>query len=169
MARIYRFEGCFPVARHHAGPEPVERGSSRIVTATLQTVTYFDSTFDEALALTREARDYLAYQEKADLSELSPVGRMAASCESMRMTARLTQVVAWLLVQKAVHAGDLTREEAALSKYRLAGQEVCDDIEPLAVEPLPERLIELLTRSHQMYQRIARLDAMFDGHQAFTG
>ena len=139
------------------------------MTAAIQTVTYFDSTFDEALALTREARDYLAYQEKADLSELSPVGRMAASCESMRMTARMTQVVAWLLVQKAVHVGDLTREEAALPKYRLAGQEICDDVEPLAVEPLPERLIELLARSHKMYRRVARLDAMFDSHQAFTG
>ncbi|MHA1152316.1 MAG: DUF1465 family protein [Alphaproteobacteria bacterium] len=139
------------------------------MTAALQTVAYFDSTFDEALALTRDARDYLAFQEKVDLSELSPVGRMAASCESMRMTARITQVVAWLLVQKAVHAGELSRDEAALPKYRLAGQEVCEDTEPLAVEPLPERLIELLTRSHQMYRRIARLDAMFDGHQAFTG
>ena len=139
------------------------------MTAASQTVTYFDSTFDEALALTREARDYLAYQEKADLSELSPVGRMAASCESMRMTARMTQVVAWLLVQKAVHAGDLTREEATQPKYRLAGREICDDVEPLAVEPLPDRLAELLTRSHQMYRRIARLDAMFDGHQSFTG
>ncbi len=139
------------------------------MTAAIQTVTYFDSTFDEALALTREARDYLAYQEKADLSELSPVGRMAAACESMRMTARMTQVVAWLLVQKAVHAGDLTREEAAQPRYRLAGQEICDDDEPLAAEPLPDRLAELLTRSHQMYQRVARLDAMFDSHQSFTG
>ncbi len=139
------------------------------MTAAIQTVTYFDSTFDEALALTREARDYLAYQEKADLAELSPVGRMAASCESMRMTARMTQVVAWLLVQRAVHAGDLTREEATLPKYRLAGQEICDDVEPLAAEPLPERLAELLARSHQMYRRVARLDAMFDNHRAFTG
>ncbi len=139
------------------------------MTAANQTVTYFDSAFDEALALTREARDYLAYQEKADLADLSPVGRMAASCESMRMTARMTQVVAWLLVQKAVHAGDLTREEAAQPKYRLAGQEICDDAEPLAAEPMPERLAELLVRSHQMYQRVARLDAMFDSHQAFTG
>ncbi len=139
------------------------------MTAATQTVAYFDSTFGEALALTREARDYLAYQEKADLSELSPVGRMAASCESMRMTARMTQVIAWLLVQKAVHAGELTHEEAAEPKYRLAGQEICDDVEPLAAEPLPERLAELLARSHQMYQRVARLDAMFDGHQAFTG
>ncbi len=138
------------------------------MTTAIQTVTYFDSTFDEALALTCEARDYLAYQEKADLSKLSPVGRMAAACESMRMTARMTQVVAWLLVQKAVHAGELTRDEAAQPKYRLAGHEICDDTEPLAVEPLPERLNELLTRSHQIYQRVARLDAMFDSHQAFT-
>ncbi len=169
MARLGCFEGCAPAVHRRAGWGPAERGPSRIVIAAIQTVTYFDSTFDEALALTREPRDYLAYQEKADLSELSPVGRMAASCESMRMTARMTQVVAWLLVQKAVHVGDLTREEAALPKYRLAGQGVCDDIEPLAVEPLPDRLAELLGRSHQMYQRIARLDAMFDGHQAFTG
>ncbi len=139
------------------------------MTPAIQTVTYFDSTFEEALALTREARDYLACQEKGALSELSPVGRMAASCESMRMTARMTQVVAWLLVQKAVHAGDLTREEAALPKYRLAGRAICDDVEPLTAEPLPERLTELLARSHKMYRRVARLDAMFDSHQAFTG
>jgi len=139
------------------------------VTAAIQTVTYFDSTFDEAMVLTREARDYLAYQKNADLEGLTPVGRMAASCESMRMTARMTQVVAWLLIQRAVHAGDLTRKQAAETKFRLAGQEICDDIEPLAAEPLPERLAELLARSHQMYLRIARLDAMLDSQQIFTG
>lgn len=139
------------------------------MTAAIQTVTYFDSTFDEAMVLTREARDYLAYQKNADLEGLSPVGRMAASCESMRMTARMTQVVAWLLIQRAVHAGDLTREQAAETKFRLAGQEICDDIEPLAAEPLPERLAELLVRSHLMYQRVARLDARLDSQQIFTG
>jgi regulator of CtrA degradation len=139
------------------------------VSTAVHTVAYFDSTFDEAMALTREARDYLTYQEKADLADLSPVARMAASCESMRMTARMTQVVAWLLVQKAVHAGDISREEAAEPRYRLAGQEICDDVEPLTAEPLPERLAELLARSHQMYQRVARLDAMLDSQQAFTG
>ncbi len=131
-----------------------------------QTVAYFDTTFEEAMSLTCEARDYLAYQEKVDLAKLSPVGRMAASCETMRMTARLTQVIAWLLVQKAVHAGDISREEAAEPKFRLSGQEVCDNVEPLAAEPLPERLVELLERSHHMYRRITRLDAMLDERQA---
>ena len=133
-----------------------------------QTVAYFDTAFEEAMSLTRAARDYLAYQEKVDLAKLSPVGRMVASCETMRMTARMTQVIAWLLVQKAVHAGDITREEAAEPRYRLSGQEVCDDVEPLAAEPLPERLVELLESSHHLYQRIARLDAMLDGRQDYT-
>ena len=65
MARLGCFEGCAPAVHRRAGWGPAERGPSRIVTAAIQTVTYFDSTFEEALALTREARDYLAYQEKA--------------------------------------------------------------------------------------------------------
>ena len=156
VPRLRRFEG-------HA---PAERGPSMSVNTAVKSVTYFDKTLEEAMSLTCEARDYLAFQEKTDLAQLSPVGRMAASCESMRMTARMTQVVAWLLVQKAVHAGDITRAEAVEPKYRLAGQEVCGDVEPLTAEPLPERLIELLTRSHQLYQRVVRLDAMLDGRRA---
>ena len=125
-------------------------------------VAYFDSTFQEAMTLTREARDYLAYQEKSDLEKFSPVGRMVASCESMRITARISQVVAWLLVQKAVHAGELTREQATEPQYRLQGREVCEETEAVAEEALPERLIELLDRSLKLYQRVSRLDAMLE-------
>ncbi len=130
-----------------------------------ETVAYFDTAFEEAMSLTCAARDYLAYQEKVDLAKLSPVGRMVASCETMRLTARMTQVIAWLLVQKAVHAGDITRAEAMEPRYRLSGQEACDEVEPLAAEPLPERLVELLESSDHLYRRIARLDAMLDGRQ----
>lgn len=127
-----------------------------------QAVAFFDNTFEEALTLTREARDYIAYQERADLAKMSPVGRLVASSESMRMTARLTQVVAWLLVQKAVCTGEMTREEAGESQFRLGGQAVCGENEPLSKEPMPERLVDLLEQSYQLYQRVARLDAMFD-------
>ena len=132
----------------------------------VQSVAYFDNTYEEAMTLAREARDYLAFQEKADLAKMGAVGRMAASCESMRLTARMTQVVAWLLVQKAVHAGDLTREQAAEPNYRLSGQEICISDEPLSDEPLPERLCELLDRSLSLYQRVARLDTMLDERRA---
>ncbi len=127
-----------------------------------QTVAYFDSTFEEAMTLTRETRDYLAYQKNGDLDKLNPVARLVASCESMRLTARLTQIVAWLLVQKAVHAGELTREEAREQRYRLSGREICEDTEPVGEAALPDGLLELLERSHQLYLRVARLDTMLD-------
>lgn len=117
------------------------------------------------MALTREARDYLTFQEKADLAELDPVSRMVASCESMRVTARLTQVVAWLLVQRAVHAGEISREQAKQPQYRLSGREVCAESEPVAEAALPDRLNDLLQRSLSLYERVSRLDRMLDGRR----
>jgi len=127
-----------------------------------QQIAYFDSTFEEAMALTRQARDYLAHQRQADFDRLSSVSRLVASCESMRLTARVTQVVAWLLVQKAVYAGEISREQAAKPEYRLAGRVVCEETQPVLDEPLPERLVDLLERSLRLYQRVSRLDAMLD-------
>ena len=127
-----------------------------------QQIAYFDSTLDEALALAREARDYMAHHKQAEFDQLSPAGKLVASCESMRLTARVTQVVAWLLVQKAVHAGELTREQAAEREYRLSGQSVCEATQPVIDTPMPERLAQLLESSYRLYRRVARLDAMLD-------
>ena len=75
-------------------------------------IAFLDGTYEEALKLTREARDYLAVQESNDLARLAPEARLVASCETMRLTSRLSQVMAWLLVQKAVHAGEMARDAA---------------------------------------------------------
>jgi len=127
-------------------------------------VALFDNTYEEALRLTREARDYVAFQEKRDKLALQPLDQLAASCESMRVTARLTQVMAWLLVQKAVNLGEMSREDAAKPDMRLAGQTICGLTEPHLTESLPPRLRELLDKSHQLYSRVERLDALLDAH-----
>ena len=115
------------------------------------------------MALTREARDYLTHREPADRKKMSPADRMAASCETMRLTSRLTQIMAWLMVQKAVHAGEMTREEASAPEFRLSGKAVCEETAPpLDGANLQPRLVELLERSLNLYQRVARLDAMQD-------
>lgn len=126
------------------------------------TVAFFDSTFEEALALTREARDYLTHAEPRERERMTPNDRMLASCEAMRMTSRLTQVMAWLLVQRAVHAGEMTREQARAPEYRLGGQSVCGEVKPPVEGQLQPRLAELLERSLRLYQRVARLDALQD-------
>ena len=141
---------------------PASARSKALVNAPVTSVTYFDNTLADAMDLAREARNFIVYQDSAEAAKLDPAARLVISCEAMRVTARIGQIVAWLLVQKAVHAGELTRAQAAEPHYRLAGQTVCEASQPLADEKLPARLGELLERSHGLYTRVARLDAMLD-------
>lgn len=125
-------------------------------------VTFFHSTYEEALALTHEARDYLGSSEWRERNHGTATESLVASCESLRLTARLTQVMAWLLVQRAVHAGELSRDQAKSRRYRLAGRRVCSDNHAAADGQLEPRLRDLLDRSHRLYLRVQRLDAMQD-------
>lgn len=125
-------------------------------------VAYFENTFEEALALAREARNYMVYQDAMELAKLDPASRLVVSCESMRVTARIGQIIAWLLIQKAVHVGELSRDTAAEPAYRLAGQKVCSNNILVADETIPDRLVELLARSHNLYARVERLDALLE-------
>ena len=140
-----------------------DRGEKFDVTTATDSIAFLNGTYEEAMKLAAEAREYLAFQEPKDRVQLPPRARMVVSCESMRVTARLTQVIAWLLVQKAVQAGEMTREQASHSDNRLGGHAVCDLDGPVDEQPLPPRLSELMQQSLGLYQRVARLDAMMDG------
>nr|WP_242468881.1 DUF1465 family protein [Rhodovibrio salinarum] len=119
-------------------------------------------TYDEALELTRAVRDYIAHQAPVDRAALDHDTQLVASCEEMRATARMTQVMAWLMLQRAVQDGEVDRAETLKPGNRLSGQETC--LAEPAIDPayLPERLNELLTRSRSLYERIQRLDMMLE-------
>ena len=127
-------------------------------------VAFFDTTFQEALDLTKEARDYLTDRRRRQSSEETAPGpdSLVANCEAMRVTSRLTQVMAWLMVQKSVHAGEMTRMEASDPKYRLAGQDVCKDDTAAQNGELERGLQSLLARSLSLYERVERLDSLYD-------
>lgn len=118
----------------------------------------FNGPYEEALALVVEARDYVAYRSDIDQKRLAPGIRLQASFESLRMTARLTQVMAWLLAQKALYAGEITLAEMASDQFALGGEHICCDNNAANNSDLPGRLRGLLDRSHRLYQRVARLD-----------
>ena len=121
---------------------------------------FLTGTYDEAFGLLVEARDYLAHGEAVDRRSLTLDDRLAANCEAMRLTSRLTQVMAWLLVQRAVHAGEMTPEEAVAEEFRLSGHSVCLVRDPKIPAALPPRLMNLLDRSYRLYTRVQRLDEM---------
>src|SRR3546814_13792230 len=77
--------------------------------------------------------------------------------EATRMTTQITQVIAWLMIQKAIAGGELAWSEATRPEHRLGGRAVCFDGAGTGNARLPETLRALLDRSHRLYVRVSRL------------
>jgi regulator of CtrA degradation len=125
----------------------------------VQSTAFFGKTYGEAVDLLVEARNYLAHREPLDRDQLLPLERLRFCCETMRLTARLTHIMAWLLAQRAVHAGEIDQHRALGAHRALAELEICmDELDEAA--GLPQRLSQLLDRSRRLYVRVARLDEL---------
>ncbi|MSP67710.1 MAG: DUF1465 family protein [Alphaproteobacteria bacterium] len=114
--------------------------------------TYFSRTYDEALALLIEARDYVLVAKDLDRSQQAPVQRLLHDRELLRITARMTHVMAWLLCQRAAHSGEIPTEALREPLYRLGGAPVCatNDSDALrGLAPLPRSLSQ---RSLDLYR-----------------
>jgi regulator of CtrA degradation len=125
-----------------------------------QPTAFFSRTYDEALDLVEAARSYLSVLEPLDRRALPVPERLRLCSETMRMTARLTQVMAWLLSQRAVQAGEITRAQALEDQQKLTEVQVCMAQDEQAWRGLPHRLVSLLDKSHRLYIRVARLDEL---------
>ncbi len=121
---------------------------------------FFGKTYDETMSLLLASRDYLANAQPGDAVGLKPIDRLRVNCEAMRLTTRLTQIMAWLLTQRAVFEGEMTRGMAASEEYRLSADAVCMAESDAAAGVLPRRLTELLDQSRRLYIRVARLDEL---------
>ncbi|WP_339630682.1 DUF1465 family protein [uncultured Sneathiella sp.] len=127
---------------------------------------FFTRTYDEALDLVREARTYLAGRGKEDVRNLPVEANFGYAAESLRLTTRLTEGMAWLLYQRALQEGEITLAEAQEEECHLQHLEICLP-EEATCDPaiLPEGLQSLLERSERLYQRLLRLDQQ--GRDAF--
>ena len=114
-----------------------------------------DSLYVEAMLLADEARAYFDEGGRAEREALDPLTRVTFSCESLKVTTRLMHVIAWLLTQRAVSAGEL-RPRDALDPSRRLGDAPVTEIAVLAA--LPERAQGLIASSADLHRRIARLD-----------
>lgn len=137
---------------------------------TLQSFTgsaLFQRTFDEGMSLVEETARYLDGPGREEQRHLPRKTAMLYAGESMRVTTRLMQAASWLLVQRAVHEGDMKAEDAQSERYRLGSKEICFGGGPEdGVQGLPKTLQTLLDRSDNLYRRIARLDDVLFGSKA---
>ena len=118
----------------------------------------FERTFDEGMSLVEETAKYLDGRGRQESKDLPRKAALLYAGESMRVTTRLMQAASWLLVQRAVHDGDMEAEDAHSDRYRLGSKDICLGGNGVGIELLPPMLQDLLTRSDNLYRRIARLD-----------
>jgi regulator of CtrA degradation len=118
----------------------------------------FERTFDEGMSLVEETSKYLDGRGREESRDLPRKLAMLYAGESLRVTTRLMQAASWLLVQRAVHEGDMTEEDAHSERYRLGSKDLCLGAANDGIEHLPRKLRDLLERSDNLYRRIARLD-----------
>jgi regulator of CtrA degradation len=130
---------------------------------------FIERIYDEAKALLVEARDYMQTLAPAERATMTPLENLHSISEGLRLTTRLTEVMAWAMTHKAVQAGEISREEAAQPHRRLGGQSIClEEVTAGMFEP-PPRLVSLLRRSLSLYQRTLRLDRLMAGEEMQFG
>jgi regulator of CtrA degradation len=115
-----------------------------------------DGCYMEAMLLADEARSYFDQGGRVEREVLDPMARVAFSCESLKVTTRLMHVIAWLLTQRAVMAGELTRSQA-LEPSRRLGEAPAS--EAAVLDSLPEQARLMIAASIDLHRRVARLDA----------
>lgn len=125
--------------------------------------TLLDRTFDEGVALTLEARNYIAYHEQADRREYDLARCLHVGYQHTRVSARLIQVMTWLLAMKALLAGEISPDQFGGPQYAIAASDECESPSGPELNELPSGLRSLLERSHALYLRIQRLDNMVRG------
>ena len=125
-----------------------------------KTATLLDRTFDEGVALTVEARNYISFQDQVSGDRKNLPHNLHVGYQHTRVSARLIQVMTWLLAMKALLAGEISPEQFSSPQYALPSAEECENPTGPELAELPDGLRSLLERTHALYARILRLDAM---------
>lgn len=123
---------------------------------------FLPGVFNETLGLLFDAHHYFQSRGEEEQATIQPQLRMAYANEMTRVTMRLTSVMAWLMVRRAIYAGRI-EEDKASADYRLDGREICLNHLPEIMAEMPYYLNYLSERSLGLYERVHRLDALAYG------
>jgi regulator of CtrA degradation len=127
----------------------------------------FLALFREGMALVEEAANYLDGTGRRESKCLAPYVALSYATESMRLTARLTQLATWLLARRAVLNGEQLPPTGSANDplllppiTRISGSRSFDQ--------LPQTLRNLIEAAYRLHQKIADFDTVDRGGAAVT-
>ena len=122
----------------------------------------FDRVFREGMGLVEETANYLDGLGRQDARLLDRHGAVAYATESMRLTTRLMQLASWLLLQRAIGAGEMTQDDVRKERHRISLSDIGRGKPLTGSEQLPPALCDIVERSLSLHQRILKFDAMLN-------
>lgn len=120
----------------------------------------FDRVFQEGMGLVEETANYLDGPGRQDARLLDRHGAVAYATESMRLTTRLMQLASWLLLQRAIGAGEMSKDDVSKERRRITLADIGRGTALTGGDQLPKALLDIVERSLALHQRILKFDAM---------
>ena len=112
-----------------------------------------DSLYVEAMVLADEARSYFDRAKDDGIFQGSPLLRITLSCESIKVTTRLMNIVSWLLTRRTHFSGARGVQPAQFQKLSHAPTSARQGL-----VGLPDEAQIIIEASVDLYARIARID-----------
>lgn len=128
----------------------------------------FDQVFREGMALVEATANYLEGQGRRDAKSAGPNAAVLYASESMRLTTRLLELASWLVIRRALKAGEIGIEEARVKRRRLRLAAIGRPQHVKGFDGLPHRLRELIEASFALHDRIVLLDRALERPEALA-
>ena len=124
----------------------------------------FDALYREGMALIEAVAAYLDDAGRIESRVLPRDAGFLYATESMRLTTRLMQLASWLLLQRAVNEGEITRENARSEKEKVKFSATPSERGGPGYDQLPGTLREFIDKGDRLFDRVMQLDALEKGN-----
>jgi len=128
----------------------------------LATSSHFDRVFKDGMALVERTAAYLDGAGRKQAKALSAGLGVVYATESMRLTTRLLEIAAWLLVRRSLKEGEISVEEARVKRRCIKLATIGRPSHVKGFAELPKTLGSLIEESFALNDRIVRLDKALD-------
>jgi regulator of CtrA degradation len=118
----------------------------------------FRKLYADGMGLVEETAAYLDGDGRAEAKKLTRIAATLYAAESMRLTTRLMQIASWLLLQRALNSGEMSREQMMSEKKKIRLDTTSAKISTTGWEDLPEAFRLLVKRSLRLQSYVSRLD-----------
>ncbi|WIY52304.1 DUF1465 family protein [Devosia sp. YIM 151766] len=124
----------------------------------------FDALYREGMGLIEAVATYLDDKGRIESRILSREAGFLYATESMRLTTRLMQLASWLLLQRAVNEGEITRENARSEKEKVKFSATPSQRGGPGYDQLPAALRDFIDKGDRLFERVMQLDALEKGN-----